>query len=67
MLDFIPVSPDNWRVPLSVSPDQAEFVADKITTLARAYAYRMFDSQACLIYQQDCPVGLVLYHDFPGR
>lgn len=37
MLDFVPVSPDNWRVPLSVSPDQAEFVADKVTTLARAF------------------------------
>ncbi|HEM5286742.1 TPA: hypothetical protein U1362_001994 [Streptococcus suis] len=46
MLDFVPVSPDNWRVPLSVSPDQAEFVADKVTTLARAFAYRIFDSQA---------------------
>ncbi|HFI0672664.1 TPA: GNAT family N-acetyltransferase [Streptococcus suis] len=67
MLDFVPVSPDNWRVPLSVSPDQAEFVADKVTTLARAFAYRMFDSQAYLIYQQDCPVGLILYHDFPER
>ncbi|HEM4137735.1 GNAT family N-acetyltransferase [Streptococcus suis] len=67
MLDFVPVSPDNWRVPLSVSPDQAEFVADKVTTLARAFAYRIFDSQAYLIYQQDCPVGLILYHDFPER
>lgn len=41
MLDFVPVSPDNWRVPLSVSPDQAEFVADKVTTLARAFSYRL--------------------------
>lgn len=23
MLDLVPVSPENWRVPLSVSPDQA--------------------------------------------
>lgn len=61
MLDFIPVSPDNCRISLSVSPDQAEFVADKVTTLAPAFAYRMFDSQAYLIYQQDCPVGLILY------
>lgn len=67
MLDFIPVSPDNWRISLSVSPDQAKFVADKVTTLARAFAYRMFDSQAYLIYQQDCTVGLILYHDFPER
>ncbi|HFI0291805.1 TPA: N-acetyltransferase family protein [Streptococcus suis] len=24
MLDFVPISPENWQVPLSVSPDQAE-------------------------------------------
>ncbi|HFU4122793.1 TPA: GNAT family N-acetyltransferase [Streptococcus suis] len=65
MLDFIPITPENWRISLSVSPDQAEFVADKVTTLVRAFAYRMFDSQAYLIYQQDCLVGLVLYHDYP--
>lgn len=30
---------------------------------ARAYAYRNERSQALLIYEDDTPVGMVLYHD----
>ncbi|MGS4786301.1 GNAT family N-acetyltransferase [Streptococcus sp. P25B114] len=65
MLNFIPINPDNWRIPLSIFPSQTGFVADKMTTLAQAFAYREFNSQAYLIYDHQLPVGLIMYHDSP--
>ena len=53
----------NWRIPLRVSKAQEQYVANTTTILARAYAYRNARSQALLIYEDDTPVGMVLYHD----
>ena len=53
----------NWRIPLSVSKEQERYVANTTTILARAYAYRSERSQALIIYEDDTPVGMVLYHD----
>lgn len=53
----------NWRTPLRVSKEQEQYVANSTTILARAYAYRNTRSQALLIYEDDTPVGMAMYHD----
>ena len=63
MIKLEDIDTGNWRVPLSVSKEQEQYVANTTTILARAYAYRNERSQALLIYEDDTPVGMVLYHD----
>ena len=63
MIRLEDIDAGNWRVPLSVSKEQEQYVANTTTILARAYAYRNERSQALLIYEDDTPVGMVLYHD----
>lgn len=53
----------NWRIPLCVAKEQERYVANTTTILARAYAYRNDRSQALLIYEDDTPIGMVMYHD----
>lgn len=65
MVHLEPVSPDNWREPLAVREDQRHFVADKAVTLARAWAYRELHSVAKIVYDDDVPVGMLLYYDWP--
>ena len=57
------INAGNWRTPLQVSKEQAQYVANSTTILARAYAYRDARSQALLICADETPVGMVLYHD----
>ena len=63
MIRLEDIDAGNWRVPLSVSKGQEQYVASTTTILARAYAYRNARSQALLIYEDETPVGMVLYHD----
>ena len=63
MIRLEDINAGNWRVPLSVSKEQEQYVANTTTILARAYAYRNARSQALLICEDDTPVGMVLYHD----
>ena len=63
MIRFEPITPDNWRLPLQVSPEQKSHVAGRADLLARAYAYRDFRSRALLICEDETPVGLILYYD----
>ena len=63
MLTLVPIGPDNWREPLGVREDQRQYVADRMTLLARAYAYREHRSQAKLIMLDGTPIGMLLYHD----
>ena len=63
MIRLEDIDAGNWRIPLSVSKEQEQYVASTTTILARAYAYRNARSQALLIYEDDTPVGMVLYHD----
>ena len=65
MIRLEPIGPDNWRTDLSVAEDQRRFVGDACGILARAYAYRNLGSQAKLILDDDTPVGMLLYHDWP--
>lgn len=60
---LVDIDSGNWRVPLRVSKEQEAYVANSMTILARAYAYRNSRSRAFLIYEDETPVGMVLYHD----
>ena len=59
-----PITPDNWRLGLRVRDDQRSFVSDSAGILARAYAYRDSRSQAFVIYADELPVGMAMYHDW---
>ena len=63
MISLEDIDAGNWRIPLSVSKDQEQYVASTTTILARAYAYREQRSRAFVIYDNETPVGMVLYHD----
>ena len=63
VIRFETITPDNWRLGLSVREDQRNFVSDSKGILARAYAYRSKRSQAFLIYDDNTPVGMTMYYD----
>jgi len=63
MIRLEEITPDNWRLGLSVAEHQKTFVSNDMKLLARAYAYRNYRSNALIIYHDDCPVGMALYHD----
>lgn len=65
MIRLEEVNEENWRIPLAVSDKQKQYVADSTAILARAYAYRNARSRAYIIYNDDLPVGMGLYHDSP--
>lgn len=65
MIHLEPIGPDNWREPLSVREDQLRFVSGSNRLLARAYAYREFNSRAKLILDGEVPVGMLLWYDWP--
>ena len=63
MIQLIPIDEGNWRTPLTVAAHQRNWVADRTTLLARAYAYRNSRSFAFLVCHGAQPVGMGLYHD----
>lgn len=65
MIHLADVDQENWRTPLSVREDQMHYVADRTCILARAWAYRSDNSVSRMIYQDDTPVGMLLYYDWP--
>ena len=65
MIRLEPIGPDNWREELSVREDQRRFVSGPMRLLARAYAYRDLGGEAKLILNDDVPVGMLLYYDWP--
>ncbi|MDE7218769.1 MAG: GNAT family N-acetyltransferase [Oscillospiraceae bacterium] len=64
MIRLETVDPGNWRLGLKVSEAQKGFVSDDMRILARAYAYRESRSQAFIVYHEDTPVGMAMYHDW---
>ena len=64
MIHLETITPDNWRLGLSVREDQCDYVSTSSGILARAYAYRNDRSQAFVIYNDNVPIGMALYHDF---
>ena len=65
MIHLIDVDPGNWRLGLKVSESQKHYVSDSYAMLARAYAYREQRSRAFVIYDDETPVGMGMYHDCP--
>ena len=64
MIELRPITPDNWRTRLKVSPEQERFVASPAVLLARAYAYREQGSRAFVIYDGDTDDTLRVYEDY---
>ena len=65
MIHLVDIDPGNWRLSLSVSEPQKNYVSDSYAMLARAYAYREQRSRAFVIYDDETPVGMGMYHDCP--
>ena len=63
MIRLEPVGPENWRLGLSVAEHQKRYVSDSAGILARAYAYRDHRSRAFVVYDEQVPVGMVMYYD----
>lgn len=63
MIRFESVTPENWRLGLKVAKDQEPFVANSTCILARAFAFRSCRSECFMIYNDETPVGMVLYYD----
>lgn len=58
------INPKNWRMELNVAEEQKDYVSDSMKLLARAYAYRNCRSEAFVIYEDKCPIGMALYYDW---
>lgn len=65
MIRLVDIDPGNWRLNLKVAESQKTYVANSAVMLARAYAYREQRSRAFVIYNDDTPVGMGMYHDCP--
>ena len=65
MIHLVDIDPGNWRLGLTVSESQKNYVSDSYAMLARAYAYREQRSRAFVIYDNETPVGMGMYHDCP--
>ena len=65
MIHLVDIDPGNWRLGLRVADTQKNYVSDSYAMLARAYAYREQWSRAFVIYDNETPVGMGMYHDCP--
>lgn len=63
---FGSINPENWRIfkALKVKDEQKDFVAPNVTMLARAFAYRDYNSKVHAIYNDDEPVGMIMQNDY---
>ena len=65
MIHLVDIDPSNWRLDLKVADSQKKYVANSAVMMARAYAYREQRSRAFVIYDDETPVGMGMYHDCP--
>lgn len=65
MIHLVDIDPGNWRLGLRVADSQKNYVSDSYAMLARAYAYQEQRSRAFVIYDNETPVGIGMYHDCP--
>ena len=65
MIHLVDIDPSNWRLDLKVAESQKKYVANSAVMMARAYAYREQRSRAFVIYDDETPVGMGMYHDCP--
>ena len=63
MIHLVDIDPSNWRLDLKVAESQKKYVANSAVMMARAYAYREQRSRAFVIYDDETPVGMGMYHD----
>lgn len=65
-IHFSIITPENWRTfnALKVKENQKEFVASNVLILARAFAYRDYNSYVYAIYNENLPIGLLMQHDY---
>lgn len=63
MIHLVDVNSSNWRESLMVSEDQKSFVSDTCRIMARAYAFREHRSVAKFIYNNETPIGMVMFYD----
>lgn len=65
-LEFKGITPDNWRKvnSLEVKEEQKRFVADNTAILAKAFAYRKYNSKVHVICIENNPIGLIMQRDF---
>lgn len=64
MLTLEKITPENWRVKLTVKEEQKHWVASPAVILARAFAYREEGSQARMICLDGEEIGMCLYYDY---
>ena len=66
---FSSINPDNWRIfnKLRVKEEQEKFVPSNNTILARAFAYREYNSKVHAIYNDDKPIGILMQYDYIKR
>lgn len=64
-IHFGNITPDNWRAfnALKVKKEQKKFVASNVTILARAFAFRDYNSRVYAIYNGDLPIGMLMQYD----
>ncbi|MEG0309121.1 MAG: GNAT family N-acetyltransferase [Clostridium sp.] len=64
-IHFRNINPDNWRTfnALKVKEEQGKFVASNVRILARAFAFRDYNSCVYAIYNRDLPIGMLMQHD----
>ena len=63
MIHLEEINSSNWRIKLKVSEEQKAFVSDTNGIMARAYAYRANRSQVKMIYNDEVPIGILLFYD----
>lgn len=63
---FDTITPDNWRIftNLQVKEDQKKFVLSNEGILARAFAFREYNSQVHAIYNEDKAIGMLMQYDY---
>lgn len=63
---FDTITPDNWLIfnKLEVTEEQKKFVLSNEGILARAFAYREYNSQIHTIYNEDKAIGMLMQYDY---
>lgn len=63
---FDSITLENWRIfnRLRVKEEQREFVAENVAILARAFAFRDYNSLVYAVYNEDTPIGLIMQREY---
>lgn len=65
-IHFNAITPDNWRIynALKVKDEQEKFVSSNLKILARAFAFREYNSHVHAIYNGELPIGLLMQREY---